>query len=68
MTTTKGVDNIRNKKYLLDERKRLIFISLAHGFSFADVARVFRVDRSVITNIMKVNMSEYKAFLTECGD
>jgi hypothetical protein len=71
MTTKNPVDNtsisIRNKPYLIEERKRLIFISLAHGFTFADVARVFRVDRSVITNIMKTNMEEYKSFLSKNG-
>ncbi len=40
------------KPYLIKERTRLILSSLRQGFTLADIARIFKIDRSMITRII----------------
>lgn len=66
MTKQPPVDNnlrLRKKKYLLEERIKLMFICASHGFNHTDIAAIFGVDKSAVTRIMGANMQRYKDFL-----
>jgi transposase len=60
MTNKQPVDNAKLKPYLSEERKRLILLSAKQGLNFSDIARIFRIDKSIVTRIISANIEEYK--------
>jgi len=50
----------KKEKYLYEERKRLIIISIEKGFSQSEVAEIFRVPRNTVHQIVKESFSELK--------
>jgi len=63
MHNKKPVDKI--PKYLLAERKRLMWICAAQGYSRADIARIFRMDKGMVTRIFTDYVKEYKEFILD---
>jgi len=60
MTNKQPVDNTKLKPYLVEERKRLILLSAKQGLNFSDIARIFRIDKSIVTRTISANIEEYK--------
>lgn len=62
MTNKHPVDskNTKLKPYLVKVRTQLILVAANEGLNFADVARIFKVDRSVVTRIVADNMEDFK--------
>jgi len=55
------------KRFLLEERKKLIFGLLYKGFNQADIARIFNFNRSNVTVMMKMFHKEYQEFVKNQG-
>lgn len=62
MTNKQPVENknTKLKPYLVKVRTQLILVAANEGLNFADVARIFKVDRSVVTRIVADNMEDFK--------
>lgn len=63
MTNKTPVDNTKLKPYLAEERKRLILLSAKQGLNFSDIARIFRIDKSIVTRTISANIEEYKQIM-----
>lgn len=53
----------KDKQYILEERKIIIFERLNAGFTRSDIARMLNVDKSIITVILKNNIDEQKKWI-----
>lgn len=62
MTNNNPVDSksTKLKPYLVKVRKELILVAANEGLSFADVARIFKIDRSIVTRIISDNIEDFK--------
>ena len=63
MTNKHPVDNAKLKPYLVEERKRLILLSAKQGLNFSDIARIFRINKSIVTRTISANIEEYKQIM-----
>ena len=43
---------IEAKKYIIEERNRMMYELEKKGFSRADIARLFNINRSIVTNVL----------------
>lgn len=62
MNNNTGVDNTtaKLKPYLVKVRSMLILVAANEGLNFSDIARIFRIDKSVITRTISDNMEDFK--------
>lgn len=50
---------MKTKKYIMEIRTELILQLFDKGYTKSDIARVFNIHKSIITNIMKTHAKEY---------
>ena len=70
MTNKQPVDikPVKLKPYLVKVRAQLILVAANEGLNFSDVARIFRIDKSVVTRTISDNVEDFKRLAINIRD